>query len=59
MAHPVASTIRDQLLERRNRLASAIPVQRNAEHLRRLLNEVDSALGRIESGSYDHRYGRV
>ena len=52
MAHPVATTLREQLLERRRRLESAIPVQQNAEHLLRLLNEVDSALGRIESGSY-------
>jgi len=52
VAHPVATTLREQLLERRRRLESAIPVQQNAEHLLRLLNEVDSALGRIESGSY-------
>ncbi len=46
------SFLREQLLERRERLNSAITTSRDAQHLMRLLNEVDSALKRMEEGTY-------
>jgi phosphoserine phosphatase RsbU/P len=49
----VAETfIRGQLLDRRERLVSAIDRSRQHEHLTRLLGEVDSALARMDEGTY-------
>jgi len=49
----VAETfIRDQLLDRRQRLVSAIDRSRQHEHLTRLLGEVDAALARMDQGTY-------
>lgn len=46
------SYLREQLQGRRARLVSAIAVQRDAGQLTQLLNEVDSALERMEVGDY-------
>ena len=43
---------REQLLERRDRLHSAMAVSRQAGSLAALLNEVDSALSRLDEGTY-------
>src|SRR5262250_15636 len=43
---------REQLLERRDRLHSAMAVSRQAGSLVTLLNEVDSALARLDQGTY-------
>jgi len=43
---------REQLLERRDRLHSAMAVSRQAGSLAALLNEVDSALARLDEGTY-------
>lgn len=43
---------RDELLDRRQRLETALPRVRDPEPLRLLLREVDSALERIEKGAY-------
>ena len=44
--------LRDQLFERRQRLESAISDAGEAADLVRLLREVDSALGRVDSGNF-------
>jgi phosphoserine phosphatase RsbU/P len=44
--------LREQLLERRERLESAIAVAQPAGSLVALLNEVDSALARMDEGAY-------
>lgn len=44
--------LREQLLDRRQRLQSAITASPQAGSLVTLLNEVDSALGRMEDGTY-------
>jgi len=54
---PPAHTIRDaalrqQLLTRRERLDSAIPTAPNVDGVRALLREVDSALERMQAGSF-------
>ena len=43
---------REQLLERRERLNSAMAVSRQGENLVALLDEVDSALARLDQGTY-------
>jgi sigma-B regulation protein RsbU (phosphoserine phosphatase) len=54
---PSTHTIRDaalhkQLVTRRERLHSALPTVPNADHVRELLREVDSALERMQAGSF-------
>jgi sigma-B regulation protein RsbU (phosphoserine phosphatase) len=53
---PMASTIdaflRDQLLERRNKLENAVRHAEAPDRLHVLLDEVDTALARMEEGSY-------
>lgn len=44
--------LRTQILERRQRLQSAIAASQDTAHLVNLLQEVDSALERIDGGSY-------
>ncbi|MBI2840550.1 MAG: SpoIIE family protein phosphatase [Acidobacteria bacterium] len=44
--------MRNQLFERKRRLESAIRTTTDSRHLSHLLEEVDSALGRVEGGSY-------
>jgi sigma-B regulation protein RsbU (phosphoserine phosphatase) len=44
--------LRDQLLERRQRLETAIASSRGSESLLQLLDEVDSALERMKAGTY-------
>jgi hypothetical protein len=46
------TTLRTQLLDRRQRLEDAISPQKENRDLERLLLEVDSALKRIDNGSY-------
>jgi phosphoserine phosphatase RsbU/P len=46
------SFLREQLVERRQRLQSALTVSQQAGSLAALLNEVDSALARMEEGTY-------
>ncbi|MCC6327748.1 MAG: SpoIIE family protein phosphatase [Acidobacteria bacterium] len=46
------SVLRDQLLERRERLQDAGPLTGADPDLSRLLNEVDAALARFEKGTY-------
>ncbi len=52
MADIGESFLRDQLLDRRERLRAALAVSKQAEPLVQLLNEVDSALERITAGTY-------
>lgn len=44
--------LRETLLDRRERLASAIAASPEAAHLDRLLGEIDSALERMKAGTY-------
>src|SRR5947209_8497370 len=44
--------MRDQLVERRERIATAVSVARPDPQLTALLREVDAALERFESGTY-------
>jgi phosphoserine phosphatase RsbU/P len=44
--------LREQLLDRRDRLQSAMAVSRQGGSLEALLNEVDSALARLDEGTY-------
>jgi sigma-B regulation protein RsbU (phosphoserine phosphatase) len=46
------SFLREQLVDRRQRLQSALTVSQQAGSLVALLNEVDSALARMEEGTY-------
>ena len=46
------ATLRTQLLKRRERLHSAIPTVSNAQQIRELLREVDSALERMQAGTF-------
>jgi sigma-B regulation protein RsbU (phosphoserine phosphatase) len=46
------AALRKQLLTRRERLHAAIPTVPNAEHVRELLREVDSALERMQAGTF-------
>lgn len=46
------SFLRKQLVDRRQRLESAIAGSRETAHLIQLLNDVDSALKRMEAGTY-------
>jgi hypothetical protein len=50
----VEAALRDQLFDRRGRLAAALPAagREAAAELRHLLDEVDAALERFESGSF-------
>ncbi len=48
----IDSFLREQLLDRRQRLHSAIAETREIASLVQLLKEVDSALERMENGSY-------
>jgi phosphoserine phosphatase RsbU/P len=52
MATTIDNFLRDQLLERRQKLSNAIQSPGGSEHLQLLLEEVDHALGRIDEGSY-------
>lgn len=57
VAVPAANGIRDrtikqQLLVRRERLQQAVATPQRTDHLRRLLDDIDLALGRMEEGSY-------
>lgn len=44
--------LRAQLLQRRERLETAVAQGQETSHLKRLLQEVDSALGRLENGTF-------
>ncbi len=46
------TALREQLLERRERLRSSIPQLAQKEHLLQLLREVDSALDKMDNGTY-------
>jgi len=52
MADVTGSFLREQLLDRRQRLDSAIAESGDSAGLVQLLNEVDSALRRMDNGSY-------
>ena len=52
MSTVIDVALRDQLLARRERLEVVIDETADAAHLRRLLGEVDAALGRMEAGGY-------
>jgi phosphoserine phosphatase RsbU/P len=52
MATVIDAALREQLLERRHKLEAVIDVAADDAQFRRLLEEVDAALGRMESGSY-------
>jgi sigma-B regulation protein RsbU (phosphoserine phosphatase) len=52
MSQVTDTFLRDQLLTRREKLASAINTAQGAEGLVELLREVDSALARMEAGGY-------
>jgi sigma-B regulation protein RsbU (phosphoserine phosphatase) len=52
MADVQESFLRGQLLERRQKLETAIFSSRGSESLLQLLNEVDSALDRMKAGTY-------
>jgi phosphoserine phosphatase RsbU/P len=52
MADVATSFLRDQLVDRRDRLAAALDWQPQESHLKRLLNDVDAALERMEQGTY-------
>ncbi len=48
----VATFLRDQLMERRQKLEAAIPIVSESEPLLHLLHEVDTALNRMNEGTY-------
>jgi len=48
----VESILRDQLLDRRRRLEQAVAVTKENLEIHRLIAEVDSALARMEAGTY-------
>jgi sigma-B regulation protein RsbU (phosphoserine phosphatase) len=52
MAAAHESRIREELLDRRQRLEGALPTARDQDPLQHLLREVDSALDRLESGTW-------
>lgn len=52
MESPVATLIRDQLAERRDRLQSVAGQSPDADRIRTLLREVDAALERLDQGTY-------
>ncbi len=52
MADMTTTFLRDQLVNRRGRLQSVIATTRAGDGLQELLNEVDSALERMENGTY-------
>jgi sigma-B regulation protein RsbU (phosphoserine phosphatase) len=52
MTQTIEVAIRDQLVERRERLARTIDDVGQADDLLRLLREVDRALGRLDGGSF-------
>jgi sigma-B regulation protein RsbU (phosphoserine phosphatase) len=52
MLNQIEINLRDQLLDRHRRLESALVRFEGSDHLRRLLAEVDSALDRMDRGSY-------
>jgi sigma-B regulation protein RsbU (phosphoserine phosphatase) len=52
MADVAEGFLREQLLTRRQKLESALATVKEDESLAQLLNEVDSALGRMEAGTY-------
>lgn len=52
MENVTANFLKDQLVDRRQRLESVIPGSLGHAQLTQLLNEVDSALERIDNGSY-------
>lgn len=52
MASMIDTFLRDQLLDRRGKLETAVRHAEASDRIRVLLDEVDSALARMESGSY-------
>ena len=52
MENVTENFLRDQLLDRRQRLESVVPGSQGHAQLTQLLNEVDSALERMDNGSY-------
>src|SRR5688500_20393155 len=52
MATVIDDSFREQLLERRTRLQTTASVSGDDAELRRLLEEVDAALARMDNGSY-------
>lgn len=52
MATVIDAALREQLIQRRHRLESVIEEAEDTAHFRRLLDEVDAALGRMERGGY-------
>ncbi len=52
MPEVIEDFVRRQLLERRDRLQDAVTSPAHPPHLHRLLDEVDSALAKLEDGSY-------
>ena len=52
MADVQEAFLRDQLLDRRQRLETALVSSRGSESLLQLLDEVDSALERMKAGTY-------
>src|SRR5687767_3964985 len=52
MATVIDDSFREQLLERRTRLQTTASVSGDDAELRRLLDEVDAALARMDNGSY-------
>jgi len=52
MATMIEPVLREQLLERRQKLEAAIALSAQNSGLRRLLREVDAAMERIEGGTY-------
>jgi phosphoserine phosphatase RsbU/P len=52
MTQVVDNFLREQLLERRDKLHHAVKRAAHSEHLHDLLEEVDSALAKMEDGSY-------
>jgi len=52
MATPLTSFLRDQVLDRRSRLSRALQTRPDRSHLQMLLQEVDLALDRMDTGAY-------
>ena len=52
MDHAVATTLRGQLLDRRERLEASMKETGQVEDLVRLLQQVDAALGRMQTGHF-------
>jgi sigma-B regulation protein RsbU (phosphoserine phosphatase) len=52
MSTVIDVALREQLLDRRHKLEVVIDEAEDVAHLRRLLDEVDAALGRMEAGAY-------